>query len=120
MTNPERYRSIFYNMSSMIDYSSSGGQDYTASYMYGPEQQQYSSQDYDTEANAAIIVDEAEKLFYKLIKDSINKVITDCTFSKSLSSLPLPLLSPSNEEQQSRVFQRPIGSNQTYVHKDHQ
>jgi hypothetical protein len=59
--------------------------------MYG--QQQYPSPDYGTEANAAILVNEAEKLFNKLVKDSINKVIiTDCTFSKSplSSSLSLP------------------------------
>jgi hypothetical protein len=40
-----------------------------------------------------MVVEEAEKLFNKLVKDSINKVIiTDCTFSKSSlpSSLPLP------------------------------
>jgi hypothetical protein len=61
--NPERFRSIFYNMSSMIDYSSSSGRDYTASFMYGPDQQQKSSPDYNTEANAAIIIDEAKKLF---------------------------------------------------------
>jgi predicted transcriptional regulator len=42
--NPERYRSIFYNMSSVTDYSGNG-QDY----MYGQQQQQNSSPDYDTE-----------------------------------------------------------------------
>jgi hypothetical protein len=100
--NPERYRSIFYNMSSMIDYYSSKGQDYTASCMYGQQQQQqqYPSSDYNTEPNAIIIIDEAEKLFYKLIKDSINKVITDSTFSKSPLPSSLPLLPPSNEQQQ--------------------
>ena len=63
--------------------------------MYGRQiqQQQYPSPDYNTEANMALIVDEAEKLFNKVVKDSINKVIADCTFSKS----PLPLLPPSNE-----------------------
>jgi hypothetical protein len=49
---------------------------------------------YNTEVNAAIIVDEAEKLFNKLVKDCINKTITDHTFNKS----QLPLLSSSNEE----------------------
>jgi hypothetical protein len=42
--DPERYRLIFYNMSSsIIDYysSSSSSQDYTASYRHGPDQQQY-------------------------------------------------------------------------------
>jgi hypothetical protein len=86
--------------SSITDYYSSSSQDYTAFYMFGGQiqQQQYSSSDYNTEANMAVIVEEAEKLFNKLIKDCINKVITDCTFSKSSSSLPL--LPPSNEEKQ--------------------
>jgi hypothetical protein len=114
--NSEIYNLIFYNMSpSITDYSSTNGQDYTASSKYGQQQQQQkSSPDYNTEANAAIIIDEAEKLFYKIIKDSINKVITDYPFSKS----PLPLLPPSNEKQ-SHDFKRPITSNQTYVHKEH-
>ena len=88
--DPERYRSIFYNMSSITDYYSSSSQDYTASYMFGGQiqQQQYSSSDYDTEANKAVIVEEAEKLFNKLMKDCIDKTTTDSTFSKS----PLPLL----------------------------
>jgi hypothetical protein len=105
--NPERYRSIFYNMSSMIDYSSSGGQDYTAPYMYGQQQQQQnSSLDYNTEANAAIIIDEAEKIFYKLVKDSINKIIIDLTNNTisdaaidNKSSSSLPVLPLSDEDQ---------------------
>jgi transposase-like protein len=103
--NPERYRSIFYNMSSMIDYSSSGGQDYTA-YTYEQQQQQSLSPDCNTETNAAIIIDEAEKLFDKLIKDGINKVITDYPFRKSPLPSSLPLL-PQSDEQQSHAFQRP-------------
>jgi hypothetical protein len=112
--NPERFRSIFYNMSSMIDYSSSSGRDYTASFMYGPDQQQKSSPDYNTEANAAIIIDEAKKLFYKLVKDNINKVITDCTFSKS----SLPALSSPNEEELSHVKSSPTTANKTYIKRE--
>jgi cell division septum initiation protein DivIVA len=109
--NPERYRSIFYNMSSIIDYSSNNGQDYTASCVYGQQQQQQSpSPDYNTEANAAIIIGEAEKLFYKLVKGSMNKVITDRTFSKSSLPSSLPLLSPS-DEQQSHVKSSPTAAN---------
>ena len=67
--NPERFRLIFYNMSSQED----------------------PSKDYGNEANASMIVDEAEKLFNKLVKDCIN---TDHTFNKS----SLPLLAPANEE----------------------
>jgi hypothetical protein len=87
--DPEKFRSIFNNISSMIDYNSNG-QDYTVSCMYGQQQQQSSSPDYNTEANVSIIVEEAEKLYNNLVKDCTNKVIiTDCTFSKSSSSLPL-------------------------------
>jgi hypothetical protein len=101
--NPERFSSIFYNMSPSITdyYSSSCQQYYTASDMYGgqiQQPQQYQSPDYNTEVNVAMIVDEAEKLYNKLVKDSMNKIITDHTFSKS--SLPsLPFLSASEEEQ---------------------
>jgi hypothetical protein len=112
--DPERYRSIIYNMSpSIIDYGSSTGQDYTASYMYGQIQpEQYPSPDHVTEDIVAVILEEAEKLFNKLIKDSINKVITDRTFSKSLSSLPL--LQPSDEQQQRRTRSSPTAAvNQT-------
>jgi hypothetical protein len=75
--NPERYRSIFYNMSpSIIDYSgNSSSQDYTSSSsMYGPDQQQKSSPNYNTEDNISMIVEEAEKLYNKVIKDCTNKV----------------------------------------------
>jgi hypothetical protein len=58
--DPERYKLIFYNMSS---------------------EEQHLSQDYNTEVNMAIIVNDAKKLFNKLVKDGINKVITYCTFS---------------------------------------
>jgi hypothetical protein len=80
---PERFRSLVYNMPSIIHCYNSDGQDYAASDMYGGQiQQHYSSPDYNTEANMALIVDEAQKLFNKLVKDSINKAITDCIFSK--------------------------------------
>ena len=82
--NPERYRSIFYNMSSITDYSSNSGQDYTASCMYGQTNNKSPSPDYNTEANAAIIIDEAEKLFYKLVKDSINNIIIEYPFRKHI------------------------------------
>ena len=66
--------------------------------MYGGQIQQRSQQylSPNTEANLAIIVEEAEKLFDKAVKDCTNKIITDHTFKKS--SLPL-LPPPSNEEQ---------------------
>jgi hypothetical protein len=97
--DPERYRLIFYNMSpSVIDCSSSSNsQDYIDSCMYGQQQQRQQNwlPDYDTEANMAIIIDEAEKLFYKLIKDCVNKTIvaSDSKPSSSLSLSPRKELS---------------------------
>jgi transposase-like protein len=105
--NPERFRLIFHNMpQSIIDCYNGNSQDYAASYMYGGQIQQqspqYSSPNYNTEAKAAMIVDEAEKLFNKVVKDSINKTVQDIT-NKTItnvasdnesSSLSLP---PRNE-----------------------
>jgi hypothetical protein len=97
--NPERFRSLFYNMPSIIDCYNTNGQDYAASYMYvGQIQQYYLSPDYNTDADIDIIVDEAEKLYNTVVKDSINKIIiVDYPFRKSSS---LPLLPASTEEQQ--------------------
>jgi hypothetical protein len=58
--------------------------------------------DYNDETIVSMMIDEAEKLFYKLVKDSINKIITDFTFSKSSS---LPLLSPSSNEEQQKTYE---------------
>ncbi|HZD81441.1 MAG TPA: hypothetical protein VE076_01075, partial [Nitrososphaeraceae archaeon] len=75
-SNPERFKSIFNNMSLITDYSSS--QDYTDSYMYGQIQQpQYLSPDNNTEANKAMMVEEAEKLYNKIVKDCINKTVAN-------------------------------------------
>ena len=79
------------------------------------DQQQKSSPDYNTEANISIIVEEAEKLFNKLVKDSINKVITDRTFSKSPLPSSLPLLPPSNE-QQSHTRSNLTAANQSHTY----
>ena len=54
--DPERYRQIFYNMSS-----------------------QHPLQDYNTDATVSIMVDEAEKLYNKVVKDCINKTMKDHT-----------------------------------------
>ena len=70
--NPERYRSIFYNMSSIILQEDPR---LYCSYMYGRQIQQHISTDYGTEANTSMIVDEAEKLFNKLVKDCIYKTL---------------------------------------------
>ncbi|MGC2428284.1 MAG: hypothetical protein WA421_14690 [Nitrososphaeraceae archaeon] len=78
--------------------------------MYGPDQQQKSSPNYNTEANISMIVEEAEKLYNKVIKDCTNKVIIDCTFSKSSLPSSLRLLPPSNEQQQSHMRSSPTAA----------
>ena len=97
--NPERFRSLFYNMPSIIDSYNTKGQDYAASYTHiGQIQQYYLSPDYNADADISIIADEAEKLYNTVVKDSINKIIiVDYPFCKSSS---LPLLPASTEEQQ--------------------
>jgi hypothetical protein len=109
-------------MSSITDYYSSNDQDYTVSYTYGlhiQQQRQCSSPDYNTEANIAVMIEEAEKLFNKLVKDCINKTITDYTFSKSPLPSSLPLLPPSsNEEQQSHVRSSPTAANRNHAYRE--
>jgi hypothetical protein len=69
---------------SIIDYSS---QYYTASYVNGQIQQpQYPSPNYNTKANVAIIVEEAEKLYNTVVKDCINKTVEDLT-NKTIGNL---------------------------------
>jgi hypothetical protein len=67
--NPERFRLIFYNISpSIMDYSSSSqpaGQ---------PQQRQHLSPYNNTEANTSMMVEEAEKLYNKIVKDCVNKI----------------------------------------------
>ena len=73
--------------------------------MYGQQQQQQNSlPDYDTEANVAIIIDEAGKLFYKLVKDSINKTLkitNEASDSKSPSFSLLPVKELSDVQKDS-------------------
>ena len=96
--NPERFRLIFYNMPpSITDCYNSDGQDYAASYMYGGQIQQQSQQylSPNTEANAAMIVDEAEKLSSKLVKDCINKTVASIKTTNVASDSKSPSLSLS-------------------------
>ena len=61
--DPERYRQIFYNMSS-----------------------QYPLQDYNTDATVSIMVDDAEKLYDKIVKDCINKT-TESYTNKTINDM---------------------------------
>jgi hypothetical protein len=70
---------------------------YPASYMYGGEQQQcISSQDYFTEHYSGMLLNEAEKLYNKLVNEITMGITYDPAFSSSTSSTS-PFLSPSSE-----------------------
>jgi hypothetical protein len=94
--DPDRYSSLIYhnNTSSNTDYNS---QNYdTASY---GQQEQYQSQDY-----ISMLIEEAEKLYTTLIKEYVDEIITDYTFS--ISSPSFPVLSQSDEKNESHPRQR--------------
>ena len=76
---------------------------------YGQQQQQYPSQDY-----IDMLLEEAEKLYNKLVKELVDESITDYAFSTS--SLLLPLLPPP-EERQSHP-RKTTAANQTHMHTE--
>ncbi|HET7285443.1 MAG TPA: hypothetical protein VFI70_12235 [Nitrososphaeraceae archaeon] len=64
-----------------------------------------------------MLIEESEKLYTSLIKEWVDKIITDYTFSTTSSSLPL--LSPSDEkEQHSHPRQTTAANNQCYMHTE--
>ena len=62
---------------------------YTFAYRYGGQQQQQQqylpSQDYFIEHYTAMLVEEAEKLYTKLVKDLTNRVVSDMAFNNNNS-----------------------------------
>ena len=91
--NEEIYTLIFHNILPKIDYCPSLFVDPT-------QNQHFHSEDYNTEAKVAMIVDEAEKLYTKLVKDCINKIISNQAFSILPPSQSLPILSPHEDKEQ--------------------
>ena len=92
------------NTSSNADYD---GQCYAASYRYGQQQ-------YPTQAYMDMLIEEAERLYNKLIKELVDEIITD--YSSNISS-SLPLLLPANEEQQSHQRQT-TAAIQSHMHTE--
>ena len=90
--DPDRYISLIYHNNTYSDTEYDSQNYETAS--YGQQQQQHPSQDY-----ISMLIEESEKLYTSLIKEWVDKITTDYTFSITSSSL-LPLLSPSDEKEQ--------------------
>ena len=91
--NPDKFNAFIF-----CDNKSSSSTTQTRSYSqyydivpYG-QQQQYPSQAYTD-----ILLDEAEKLYNKLVKELVDESISD--YGCSISSPSLPLLSPSEERE---------------------
>jgi hypothetical protein len=90
---PVKYSSLIYynNMYSTMD----------SSYMHEERQQQYvSSQDYFIEHYSVMLLNEAEKLYNKLVKDLVNEAIDDTAFGRGSALSSSPLLSSSADRQQ--------------------
>jgi hypothetical protein len=66
-----------------------------------PGQHQYvSSQDYFIEHYSVMLLNEAEKLYNKLVKDLVNEAIDDTAFGRGSALSSSPLLSSSADRQQ--------------------
>jgi hypothetical protein len=97
---PIKYSPLIYyhNNNNNNNISLPGSTHYPVSYMYEERQQLYiSSQDYFTEHYTAMLVQEAEKLYNKLVKEITEGITYDPAFSSSSSSSSSPLLSPSSD-----------------------
>ena len=76
--DPDRYISLIYHNNTYSDTEYDSQNYETAS--YGQQQQQHPSQDY-----ISMLIEESEKLYTSLIKEWVDKSITDYTFSSPQS-----------------------------------
>jgi hypothetical protein len=77
--DPAKYSSLIYNCNDNMSIPTTTTTN--SSYMYGRQQQHYiPSQDYFIEHYTAMLVEEAEKLYTKLVKDLTNRVVSDMVF----------------------------------------
>jgi hypothetical protein len=108
--DPDRYISLIYhnNTYSNTEYNSQNYE--TAS--YGRQQQHPPSQDY-----ISMLIEESEKLYTSLIKECVDKITTDYTFSITPSSLSV--LSPSDEKERQSHPRQTTPANQRYMYTEH-
>ena len=104
--DPDKYSLLIYhNTPSTINFNS---QYYDAA-SYGQQQQRYPSQAYTD-----MLLEEAEKLYNKLVKKLVDETITD--YASSTSSSLLPLLPPPEERQSHPITT--TAANQTHMHTE--
>jgi hypothetical protein len=88
---PIKYSPLIYYHNNNNNISLPGSTHYPVSYMYEERQQLYiSSQDYFTEHYTAMLVQEAEKLYNKLVKEITEGITYDPAFSSSSLSSSSP------------------------------
>ena len=94
--DPDKFNAFIFcdNKSSSSTTQTRGYSQYYDTVPYGQQQQQYSSQDC-----IDVLLEEAEKLYNKLVKELVDKSISD--YASNISS-SLPLLQSSNKLQQPR------------------
>lgn len=92
---PDKYNALFNHDALTTDYKN---QQYPPCgygfYMDG--QQQYQSMNYRREDYMTLLVEEAAKLYVKLVKEMVDEIISD--YAASTSSTSLPYLPPSDQE----------------------
>jgi hypothetical protein len=93
---PVKYGSLicYYNNNNNLSSSSTITTDYSSQYYGASYRQQH---DYFMEAQIDMLVQEAEKLYNKLVNEITNGIIYDPSFSSSISSSPLLSSSSSSD-----------------------
>ena len=96
--DPDKYSQIIYNNNTFSTPTTSttghSSSQYYDTSSYGQQHQQYPSQDC-----IDVLLEEAEKLYNKLVKELVDESISD--YGCSISSPSLPLLAPPYSEEQS-------------------
>jgi hypothetical protein len=110
--DPDRYISLIYHNNTYSDTEYNSQNYETASY---GQHKQYPSQDY-----ISMLIEESEKLYTSLIKEWVDKITTDYTFSITSSSSLLPLLSSSDEKERQRHPRQTTtaANNQRYMYPE--
>ena len=63
-----------------------------------------------------MLLEEAEKVYNKLVKELVDESISD--YGCSITSSSLPVLSPSDEKEQQRHPRQTTEAIQSYMHKE--